>query len=510
MSISLINELEYNAEDHIIRRILNICKFWFEKFDKLNNETLLKILTEQLISLSVNENSPIFDLSLDYFLIFDKYLTVEQKNKILDNYISLISPIKDLGKSSKIANVIIQRKDILTSENLTSLLNRLVDDLNEANRIKNDTCYSYWTNILNSLKEKFENGNLDLLIERINPKNLLHIDYPDTDIEARNKYCSIIISYFEKFSEQRQNIYFNLFVKYLTTNSKENSEYSINNIFPLRTFLLRTDSVSTLIPLLIDQFSIDINSLIKLKNVKILFTCIDQLTVEQIEEMLEVFSDNCYYEPSESVNLLIGSWENIQEKFKFRILKNLLPTEIIKNSKLLEDVLKNVISDFGNLPEEDIIAYITQRESDLKNTEIERDLYAKIINRINSQFTADLKSQLRTMKIAEIKAESDINLCRHKISTLIGIKDIDYEKDVDINDLFVSLLNDTLQKKKLAIDVFEFYYTNNHPHKRKRALEERFENLMSELDNDYKKRLHHLANKYDLKVKKSFWSIFGN
>ena len=76
--------------------------------------------------------------------------------------------------------------------------------------------------------------------------------------------------------------------------------------------------------------------------------------------------------------------------------------------------------------------------------------------------------------------------------------------------MFFSLLNDTIQKKQLAIDVFEYYYEEGHPHKRKLELAERFNNLMSELGSDYKKRLHHLARKYELNVKKSFWdSIFG-
>lgn len=59
--------------------------------------------------------------------------------------------------------------------------------------------------------------------------------------------------------------------------------------------------------------------------------------------------------------------------------------------------------------------------------------------------------------------------------------------------------------------MFEYYYEKRHPFKRKGELEGRFNNLMNEMNSDYKKRLHHLAKKYDLNVKKYFWeSVFGN
>jgi hypothetical protein len=511
LSISLLNELENFNDDLGISRILKLCKFWFVKFDQLREDELFANIKEQLIGLSKNENPQIFELGINNYLIFDKYFSDEQNNALLNNYISLINPLIGLDKSNIIRNIITQRKNNLTLENRVTLLSRLADDLNTIDGFENEECYSFWITILESLIDKFEEGELDLLIKPNNPQNILHLNFPNANIGIRNKYCSVIIKNFERISSQKQNEYFELFREYLNTNTKENSEYSINNIYPLRDFLINTTFSSTVLPLFINQFSIDIEPLIKLKNVKILFSCIDLLSEEQVNATLENFANYCHHESVESVKFLMTFWGIIPFTILFKILKNLLPTKIFADIKFLDAVLENVNSDFGNLEKEDFIVFISQREADLKNSEEERDLYAKIIKRINSQLTSDLKAELRTLKIAEIKVESDIDLCRNKVSTIIGIKGADYEKDGEVNDMFFSLLNDTNQKKQLAIDVFEYYYEERSPYKRKGALEERFNNLMSELDSDYKRRLQHLARKYELNVKKSFWeSLFGN
>lgn len=511
LSISLINEIESFNSDSEIRRIFNLCKFWFEKFDQLKDENIFEKLKEQLIGLSKNENPQIFELGINNYLIFDKYFSAEQNNTLLNNYISLIIPLSGLDNSNKIRTIITQRKNNLTLENRATLLNRLASDLNTIDGLNNEECYTFWIAILNSLIDKFEEGELDLLIKPNNPQNILHPSFPSADIRIRNKYCSIISRNFEKISSLKQNEYFELFRAYLTTNTKENSEYSINNIFPLRDFLINTTFSSTALPLFVNQLSVDIEPLIKLKNVKIVFTRIDLLSEVQINTTLEVLANNCHHEPDESVKFLMSFWVKIPVPILFSILRNLLPTKIFRDIKLLDTVLENINTDFENLEKEDFVGYINQREIELKNTEEERDLYAKIIKRINSHLPSDFKAELRLLKIAEIKTESDIALCRNKVSTIIGIKSDDYEKDGVVNDMFFSLLNDTTQKKQLAIDVFDYYYEEGHPYKRKLELAERFNNLMSELGGDYKKRLHHLARKYELNVKKSFWdSLFGN
>lgn len=429
----------------------------------------------------------------------------------MTNYISLITPLSGLDNSKKLSSIITQRKNNLTLENRATLLNRIASDLNTIDGLNNEECYTFWIAILNSLMDKFEEGELDLLIKPNNPQNILNPGFPSADIRIRNKYCSIISRNFKKISSPKQNEYFELFRAYLTTNTKENAEYSINNIFPLRDFLINTPFSSTALPLFVNQLSVDIEPLIKLKNVKIVFTRIDLLSEAQINTTLEIFANYCNHEPVESANFLMNFWDNIPATILFGVLRNLLPTKIFGDFKLLDAVLENINTEVENLEKEDFVGYITQIEIELKNTEEERDLYAKIIKRINSQLSSDFKAELRTLKIAEIKTESDIDLCRNKVSTIIGIKSADYEKDGAVNDMFFSLLNDTTQKKQLAIDMFEYYYEEGHPYKRKLELAGRFNNLMSELGSDYKKSLHHLARKYELNVKKSFWnSIFGN
>ena len=122
----------------------------------------------------------------------------------------------------------------------------------------------------------------------------------------------------------------------------------------------------------------------------------------------------------------------------------------------------------------------------------------------------EIKRKIIENKVNEIDDEEDINQCRNKFSVIIKFKQREYEKDSDVSDLFFRLLNDTIEKKKLALDNFEYYYEDKVPHRRKVELTERLNNLLDEFDRDYKERIFQIGKKYNLKLKRSFWGLFNN
>lgn len=507
LSISLINELGNLNYDKSIRRILDFCKYWFEKFDNVEDEELLENLTEKLIELSQNEDLMISNISLTYFTYFNKYLEGEQENKILQNYITQISPLQNLEKSRKLNETITNKKESLTKENRILLLNKIIKDLNSIDGLNNNEIYSFWKTILDEYKGVFEDGELDILVLPNNATNILHPNFPNATNDIRSIFCDIISKNFKKISSPKQNEYFEIFKTFLSTNSKINSEYAIENIYKLKSYLKDSPFLISSVNLFVQQLNIDIEPATKLKNINILFLCFEKLTVQQIDIVLEGFAANCQHDALGSVKVLLSNWEFFPNKFIISSIKSLLPTRVLDDDKLLDSILTNIESVFMV---EDPVSFIEFLESDLTHTEDERNIYAKIIKHNSKYLKSDMKSEIKSGKIADITTESDIHLCRNKMSTLIAIKESDFEKDTEINDMFFRLLNDKKIKKHLALDVFEYYYEDRYPYKRKGALEERFNNLMSELDSNYKEKLRHLANKYELRVKKSFWdSIFG-
>ncbi|NLT51327.1 MAG: hypothetical protein GXX85_10455 [Ignavibacteria bacterium] len=509
--ISIVNELEFLNDDKSIKLTLEIASFWFQKFNQLPDQEISDAITDQLIKISGNENPLIFDQCVSSFLVFNNHLNADQNNKLLENFISQINLATDIDKSIKIKNLIIENQALLSETNKASILNKQVLDLNTIEILTNNQYYDYWFSFFNALFDIYVLGELETFIKPNNASFILNPSFPNATNSFRSKYCDFLIKSFGKLTPQKQNEYFETFRAYLTTNTPENSNYSINNIYPVRAFLEGTPFSQTCVPLFLSQFSLEIPPTTKLKNVKIVFINLALLTEAQIAQTLDAFSLYAQTEPLDSMNFLLSIWNKILDKYKFIVLKTLLPTQILRDSQVMDRVLKEIESDVQKLDEAALFQYINDRENDLKNNELERDFYAQFMNKIKSNISDTSRPVLRKSLISQIKLESDIDLCRNKMSTLISIKEQDCEKNNEVNDMFFSLLVDTESKKELAIDVFDFYYERNHPYHRKGALEERFNNLLDELDGNYKNKLLDLAKKYELNVKKSFWNtIFGN
>jgi hypothetical protein len=511
LSISMLNEIETIEDEPSIKNILEIIEFFISKHPEAVDEETRENLSNKLIVIAKNDNESISVQSLQHFPTLSKIFSADINNNILSNYALLINPISRLDLSNTIKNILIQKSDLLNGSCKITLINQLVKDLNSPAGLSNDQCYNYWNSLLISLLDKYNEGELDSLILPNSPTFILNINFPETTNSVRERYCSILIKCFNKLSNAKQNEYFELFRLFLNSNLSDNAEYTLKNIYPVYSFLPNTVFPQTSITLLINLFALQIDPKIKLKNVRVLFSVFTLLDPAQILRTIEVFASNSHLEPNDSIRFLLENWERITYDLKFRIIKDLLPTGIFSDDNILNDLLLKMKSDIVQLDDAGLTLFISEREKELKSNELERDFYAKLIRHINSYISSATKSYIKQSKISEIKIESDIDLCRNIMSTIISIKEKEYEKDREVNDLFFSLLNDTVLKKQLAIDVFEFYYEQNHPYQRKGALEERFNNLLDELDENYKRKLRHLAQKYELNVKKSFWdTLFGN
>lgn len=511
LSTSLLTELESYEDDLSIKQTLDPCVYWFSKYPNTIDEELTENLSNQLANLINSDNELIFFLTLTYFDEFYKYLTKDQANKVLEAYIGQIDPSIQLNKSQRVESIIIDKKDILNSTNRLAILSKLIYDLNSIDGLSNDPILHFWESFFNQLIDLFGPEELDILIKPYNPQFILHPGFPSGNNVLRTIYCEFISKVFDKISPAKQNEYFESFIPYLSSNDVEGSEYASLNLYDVCGFLTNSPFLNKNFLLLINQLSIASSQETKFRYIKILLTTRNILSAPQLENILEVFASVANCDPDESLKLLLSIWKEIPENSRYKILKSLIQTILSTNQNSIEAILKVIELDIDNLDNEGIVNYISLRENELKENELERDFYAKIAKKISTKFSSTLINLLKLTKISEIKSESDIDLCRNKMSTIISIKGIDYEKDREVNDMFFSLLNDNVvPKKQLAIDVFDHYYDSKHPFQRKGALEERFNSLLEELDNNYKKKIYHLTDKYQLNVKKSFWNyLFG-
>jgi hypothetical protein len=513
VSIPMLEFVEDYGDAIYLEKVFNVIKYWIDKNHEIVDDGLIKEIKNKIVKLSKDENEDFFDQSISIFIMFLKLFPEEEWNDLVKNYIDLIQPLNNLDRANKIKELILKIKEELNAANRIYFVDKLAQSLNSVEGLKDENNYMLWYNLFNDLSKYFEVGELDKLLKPNNAQFILNPGFPEGTNLLREKYCNFIIIDFDKFTDNKQNEYFELFRAFLSSNNVNNSEYSIKNIFPVRKHLVDSTFTSNSAPLFIQQFKLEISPSSKLKNGKILIEMHNYLNEQQINKALGEFVIVAHYEPSDSSQFLIDFWAKIPDDFKFKILKKLIPFNLLGDKNFYEHLFTKIKTDVENLQSdyEKLNSYLNQREEDLKETEQQRDFYAQIINNIKEHFSENFRINLKSNRIAEIKSESDIDFCRNKMSTLIGIKDNDYDKDNEINDLFFNMLNDTIEKKKLAIDVFEFYYEDKHPYHRKGALVEYLENLREELDKEYQKKLKHLAKKYDLKVKKSFWnSVFGN
>lgn len=493
-----------------IDKIFYFAGFWLGKFSELSKGQILSHLVTQIAELIKNENEEIFKLGTSNYLKHLVYFDQIQTETLLTNFILKLNPQVYLERSNILKELILKDKTKISLANRQTFINQLLLEFNSIALIRDEVVFAFWLNLYNDLLDTFKTGDLDPLIMANSSTNLLSLSFPGGTNPDRARLCTIIIKGFDKISSPIQNNFFDLFSQFLNPVVKENAEYTIHTIYQVRSYINNLSFRNITIEMLINQFNIGIEEAAVLKNIQILYLGRELLTPIQISSTLQFFPSSLKNNPKEALDFFLTNWNDFPNSIKFLTIKNLLSTGILESKYNSEKILESIKTDYSALTVESIIPYLNELEAILKFNITERDLFAKIIKFTNTLNNNEFKGELRSIKIAEIKAELDIDLCRNKFSIIIGIKDKDYEKDRDINDLFFLLLNDNIDKKKLAIDVFEYYYEEKHPFSRKVELTELFNNLLEVFDHDYKITVKRLALKYDLKVKKSlFESIFG-
>lgn len=493
-----------------IDKIFYFTGFWLGKFTELSKGQTLSHLVIQIVELIKSENEEVFKLGTSSYLKHLVYFDQNQTETLLTNFILKLNPQVYLERSNLLKELILKDKTKISLTNRQTIISQLLLELNSIVLIRDETVFTFWFNLYNDLLDTFSIGELDPLIMTNASTNLLSLSFLGATNADRSKFCKIIIMGFDKLSATTQNNFFDLFSQFLNPSTTENAEYVIHNLFLLRGFINDLSFRTTTIDLLVNQFAILIDEATKLKNIAIIFSSHEMLTPVQVNSSLQYFSSSLVKNPKDSLEFFLANWVDFINSYKFQTIKSFLSSGILESDGNAKIILEKIKGDYSTLSEDNIILYLNELETILKFNITERDFFAKIIKATSSLNSIRFKGEIKALKIAEIKIDSDIDLCRNKFSIIIGLKDKDYDKDKEINDLFFLLLNDKLDKKKLAIDVFEYYYEDRHPYGRKVELTERFNNLLEILDHDYKNTVKRLSIKYDLKVKKSlFDSFFG-
>lgn len=512
LAIKLLDQIPnyIDVNNEAIEKTFDFTVHWFEKYPELSNKQILPQIIIQLIKLFKSESTEIFQLGANSYLKTKKFYKGRHFEDLFAELILLLDTQSQLVRTKILKEFLIEDKDKMSLNNKKSFINKLIFGLNSLISIRNDDNNKIWFELFSNLIELFNEGELDQLLLPNDANNILSISFPGATIDDRTKFCKFINYGFTKLSELAKANFFDMLVQFLSTNSKENAEYAINNIYLNLDFVENLSIDANKVELLVNQFNLEIDDSVKFKNILIIFSARNLLSKTQIDNTLKHFSGCLHFNPEASVQFFLVNWNDFTNQHKFDSLKQLILTKVIESKKYTEDVLIKIKNDYNILSEDDTVLYINELEKILKDTVTERDFFAKFVGYTISLNDEEFIKKIRANKISEIKAENEINLCRNKFTIIIGLKDKNYEKDKDINDLFFLLLNDKLEKKKLAIDVFEYYYEKKHPYNRKSELTETFNNLLGVFDNDYRQTVKRLANKYDLKIKKSlFENLFG-
>lgn len=505
-AISLLKEVPEVTSPKMLQDVFDVIYFWFENFDWLKEESAADHLKDQILEILQNEDEDIFGLGVDLYTKFKQFISSEENSAILNQVISLVNPKIELSKSKKLSSLIVDGKSSLTKINKQKLLEKLIGDLNTVGVIRKEGCYEFWRELYSNLYSSFEDDELDILIKPNNNQNILSFSFPGANNSDRLKFCYFIIKGFEKISEVKQNEYFELFRQFFGTVNTDNAEYCVESIYPVHSLFKDEHIIPNNVALFINQISVLTDNLLKLYNAKIIYTGRDKLNQTQIDQTLASFVAGINKNPDFSIKFFLENWGDFNEENKLQTLKELLSTNTLNEDEYLNKVLEKISADLEGMEDDEVIIYMDNLEFELKETEEHRSFFARILSIMKSSLKRETIQTLKANKINEIKSESDIDLCRNKFSVIIAFKDEEYDKDNNVNDLFFSLLNGTQAKKKLALDVFEYYYDNNHPFHRKVELTERFKVLLDELsERKYKEKLIYLAKRYDLKIKKSFF-----
>jgi len=302
-----------------------------------------------------------------------------------------------------------------------------------------------------------------------------------------------------------------MFIPFLSNLSKQNIEYSIDALYPVYNRTKDESLFINNINLFINAFTIDFDSQLVLKLIEMVYHFRESWDDSNLNTILKGFYSTAFLRPEFSIELMISNWSDFHNyELKYNSIKCLLNTEIIKQKTKIRSLIDKMKDDIKDANYETLKEYFNEAENYFKDSQIERTFFADFLRGSKKIIRSEFKEKIRKEKIEEIKLESHIDICRNKFSIIIQFKSNEYEKDGKINDLFFSLLNDSIEKKRLALDVFDLYYEGKNPLNRKGELTDRLNNLVKEMDNNYQKKIYELSNKYGLKVKKGiFKSIFG-
>jgi len=504
---SVIAEIKNYNNSEDVELSFNLLDFWINKNNGISESNKEK-LKDQIINLYNNDKSELLRWSLKYYDKFQGIFNSVQLSEIHEVYIASIS-IDIMEHLNLLFDAISDNASLLSNEGQQLIINKIIEELHIIENIKNSDYYNLLKELFIKIESSLDDSVLYELIKPLNAQNILHINFPEATLGDRNNYCSLITLIFSRLEENKQNEYIQTFIEFLDSGEEENIEYGISQIYAIYTSIKNEEIIYNYITSFLSVFELELKPSIKMRTLEIILSVKDKLADEEIEETTSEIIELCDFEAEFCFNFLINNWILFnQNDKKYNLISKLVDKGIFNIKPNQKKVLSFLCDDIDKLDNDGIRTSLDELSHLLKDSSDKRTFFAEILELIKSQIDEDIRTEIKKQKVKQIEKEKDINLSRNWFTFINKFKGQDYEKDKSISELFSRLLNSSQAKKKLAIDNFEYYYDYRIPYGRKGELTERLNALLCELnDSYYRKKIHDLGKKYNLKLKRRFLEV---
>lgn len=486
------------AEQFLIQVIKRI-----ESDNEINNIDKLFMIFNRNMLLNDNLISDnLFSQIVDTFEI-----VITKDAECIDKYLSnLLVFLMDYNDIQNITNIIFENLNLENDQQYITLLKFIFKIIDKVDLSIHDELVIYISSILSNIII-YQSDDLLNLIEKIIKEKLVNINnlnldgivnqeieslvYNNDDIAEKivNDYINIINLVFNKLSNDGQDEFLETLISIMKEDI-ENFSFILSFILKISDNILNKEFIN--------------------EHKNYLFRNIEYLNNDVILDLFRLIDRIGFFEEDDLPYLIHLKHNDSDVSFIIKL--------IIDNWDLMDfDIINELIVNMKSNMTEELAKKISNRilesayiEDELTNLEelycednFSRTNFFYIVKELALLLDIKQKKELISIKIEEIKNSENIDLCRNKFTIINCFKDNSFEKNNDVNDLIFILFNDSIDKKKLAVDIFHFYYEGRIPYKRKMSLTETLTNMINELDHNYKEKIYKLGKLYNLKIRKS-------
>ncbi|MBK8809168.1 MAG: hypothetical protein IPN69_00325 [Acidobacteria bacterium] len=510
ISRSLITEIISIGNVDLLARINRMLVNGFETYPK-NVESCTSELSE-LFDASFGHTSaePIGSFNVLYPMIAE-HLPIDLRSKFVSDCVVNLNPNSELEKAISLRKLIVHEQMLLNDENKKRLIKKLTSGISDLDFLRNDQILEFWKHLVDECSVALADAGWGAMVGGDTPQNVLSSSHPMAQNSDRIKFSGFLRDNFERLTESEQTSYINLLSPFTTNPNAANTDYVVESISSIRSKFHSNNPLSNLASLLYGMIPIAASDARRLELIDILFSARSALTEDQLNELVGLLTEHAGSNLDLASKVLVSQWGELTSDSKIALVCKLLVSddqEVLKRVRIT--IAPRIVDELITTAQGGSQSFLHELAVGFSGTEDERTLFAQVVSGGITDLPTDIKDQIVMTTVNELRSESNIDISRNLLTVLIVLRDKDYDKNNKINDLFFNLMNGSIAQKKLAIDVFDFYYSKRHPHQRKGELTQRFKALVDDFRSDptYRGRLHSLAEKYDLKIKRSIWDFW--